>query len=129
MEAIDIGEFFAIAAAATGRDARELQRESRVELALSALAAADAGFGDIELYPTLAEKAAILCSRIQGYQPLPDGNKRTALLCMIELVERNGGNFDDGDQDLLGDLIEDLAKHDIDEAEFVRRVEPKITAP
>lgn len=129
MEAIDLGEFFLIAAGATGRNAPDLQRESRVELAISALNAPFAGFGDVELYPTLAEKAAILCSRIQGYQPLPDGNKRTALLAMIEFVERNGGTFDDTDQDHVGDLIEDLAKHDIDEAEFVRQIEPLIHGP
>lgn len=34
-----------------------------------------------------------------------------------------------GDQHAIGQLIEDLADHSIDEAEFLRRVEPKIVAP
>ena len=35
-------------------------------------------------------KAAVLCSRLLRNHPLPDGNKRVAYLCMIELIRRNG---------------------------------------
>jgi death-on-curing protein len=59
-----------------------------VALAQSALAAPFAGLGDYELYPTLADKAAIYCSRIVRNHPLVDGNKRTAYDVMVEFVER-----------------------------------------
>jgi death-on-curing protein len=35
-------------------------------------------------------KAAVLCARIAKTHPLPDGNKRTAFLSMLEFLDANG---------------------------------------
>ncbi|MEA5361966.1 Fic family protein [Amycolatopsis sp., V23-08] len=74
-----------------------------VGLAESALAAPAAGFGDYEQYPRFADKVAILLQRVASNHSLPDGNKRTALLCAIAFAALNGwdwvppeGDLDDG---------------------------------
>lgn len=45
-------------------------------------------FGN-ELYPTIEDKAAYLCNSILKNHPFTDGNKRTAVICMITLLELN----------------------------------------
>ncbi len=64
--------------------------ERVVPLVESALAAPAAGFGDVEAYPEFSAKAAVLCSRLIGNHPLPDGNKRSGYLALREFVARNG---------------------------------------
>lgn len=49
-------------------------------------------FGE-ELYPTLLLKAAALIRGIIGDHPFADGNKRTALVVGVTLIEVNGHNF------------------------------------
>lgn len=65
-----------------------------VPLAESALGAPAAGFGDHELYPSISMKVAILLQRIASNHALPDGNKRTALLCAILFSNLNGLAWD-----------------------------------
>src|SRR4029079_2669443 len=43
-----------------------------------------------DLYPTLEEKAAIQFWLLVKNHCFLDGNKRTAVLCLIEFLERNG---------------------------------------
>ncbi|WP_410604387.1 Fic family protein [Amycolatopsis sp. lyj-90] len=64
-----------------------------VGLAESALAAPAAGFGDHEQYERFPDKVAILLQRIASNHPLPDGNKRTALLCAIGFSALNGWDW------------------------------------
>jgi death-on-curing protein len=91
MERVELGDALLIAEIHTGIEAKRLARMDRViTLVQSALAAPFGGFGGVELFPTLEAKAAIYCSRLVAYDPLPDGNKRTAYDVMIEFVERNG---------------------------------------
>lgn len=59
-------------------------------LAESALAAPAAGFGEHQEYPDLAVKVAVLLQRVASNHALPDGNKRTALLCAILFANLNG---------------------------------------
>ncbi|MGO9791515.1 MAG: Fic family protein [Solirubrobacteraceae bacterium] len=112
MERIELGDFLLIAEAHTGIDAHQLTLMPRVpQLAESALAAPFAGFGDFEAYPALHQKAAIYCSRIVRYRPLPDGNKRTGYDVMREFIDRNNSTFThpDGSLDATAQAIEDLA--------------------
>jgi death on curing protein len=92
-----------------------------VNLAASALAAPFAGFGDYEAFPILHEKAAVYCSRIVAYHPLPDGNKRTAYDVMREFLERNGVTFNHPPTGFDGtaEAIEDLAAGVRDEQDFI----------
>jgi death-on-curing protein len=121
VERIDLADFLVIAEIHTGVSANQLARISRTAaLAQSALAAPFAGLGDYELYPTLADKAAIYCSRIVRNHPLVDGNKRTAYDVMVEFVERNGAIFTHPDGDLMAtaEVIERLAADLISEDDF-----------
>jgi death-on-curing protein len=61
-----------------------------VALAASALAAPAGAYGGVEAYPDFVEKAAVLTWHVIRNHPLPDGNKRTGFLCLLEFVERNG---------------------------------------
>lgn len=89
MRYLDLAEAFVLAEAVTGIDAHDLVRVSRVELLDSALHAPAAGHGTVDLYPTLTEKAAVLCVRIASNHPLPDGNKRLAWMSMVVFLELN----------------------------------------
>jgi death on curing protein len=121
MTRIELGDFLLIAESHTGIRAEQLARMPRViQLAQAALTAPYAGFGDFEAHPTLAEKAAIHCSRIVGYHPLPDGNKRTGYDVMREFIDRNGATFAHpaGGLPSTAGTIEDLAAALISEQQF-----------
>jgi len=77
-ESLTLAGLVLIAEAVLGIDAGRLLRVIDVASAESALAAPFAGSGDVELYPDVPVKAAILCSRLIRNHPLPDGNKRVA---------------------------------------------------
>jgi len=64
-----------------------------VALAGSALAPPAGGYGGVEAYPEFVEKAAVLTWHLIRNHPMPDGNKRTASVCLLEFVERNGRNW------------------------------------
>jgi death-on-curing protein len=86
----EFGDFCEVAARILGTTPEQIARLPNVGLAQSALAAPRAGFGDVEVYPTLHEKAAILLERLARNHPLPDGNKRTAFLLTTLFLEING---------------------------------------
>lgn len=77
---LDIADFLLAAERALGIDAERLIPVTKIPLAESALAAPHATFGGHEFYPHPVQQAAILASRIMRNHPLPDGNKRVALL-------------------------------------------------
>jgi hypothetical protein len=64
-----------------------------------ATTSAGAGFGDTEFYPTLVEKAAVLCWHLTKNHPLPDANKRAAFTSMVAFLRRNGGRWQVPDED------------------------------
>ncbi len=122
MQRIELGDFLLIAEIHTGIAAPQLARMPRVvNLAASALAAPFAGFGDYEAFPALHEKAAVYCSRIVAYHPLPDGNKRTAYDAMREFLERNGLVFAHPPTGFDGtaEAIENLAAGILGEPDFI----------
>lgn len=123
MRRIELGDFLIISEVHCGIAAEDLGRIPHVvNLAEAALAAPFAtGFGARELFPGLSEKAAIYCSRIATYHPLPDGNKRTAYDAMREFLDRNGVVFRHPPEGLDGtaQAIERLAARTMRESEFV----------
>jgi prophage maintenance system killer protein len=129
MDRIELGDFLLIAELHTGIDADQLARMPRVvQLGSAALAAPFAGFGDFEPYQSLGEKAAIYCSRIVGYHPLPDGKKRTCYDVMREFLDRNGATFTHPAEglDATASVIENLAAALTSEAEFMAWVAERI---
>ncbi|MGO9322508.1 MAG: type II toxin-antitoxin system death-on-curing family toxin [Solirubrobacteraceae bacterium] len=122
MHRIELGDVLIIAEIHSGIDATKLARIPRViSLAEAALAAPFAGFGEHELFPAMHEKAAVYCSRIATYHPLPDGNKRTAYDVMREFLDRNGVSFAHPPDGLDGtaQTIENLAANVLSEADFI----------
>lgn len=56
----------------------------------SAVSGMNAGFGDVELYPTIEEKAARLMFALIGNHAFADGNKRVGILAMLMTLRLNG---------------------------------------
>jgi len=95
--------------------------ERLVPLAESALAAPRGGFAGVEAYPEFAEKAAVLAWHLIRNHPMPDGNKRTGFLCLLEFVARNGRSwrvqpFEEEDETVA--LFEGVAGGSVSRAEL-----------
>ncbi len=105
----EFGDFCEVAARILGTTPEQIARLPNVGLAESALAAPRAGFGDVDIYPTLHEKAAILLQRLTRNHPLPDGNKRTAFLLTTLFLEINSSPFRDAQPDIDVPMVEQIA--------------------
>lgn len=128
VEYLSLADFLLLAEAASGVPAEDLSQLPTLHLAESALTAPAACFGEIEFYPDFADKAAVLCARIVRNHPLPDGNKRTGFLALIEFVERNGRRWADseGDPDETVAMIEAVAAGTLTEAQLAAWVRSRI---
>jgi death-on-curing protein len=91
---VTIAEYFWLAEQITGVDSDTLANASRSDLADSALHAPRAGFGEVEFYPDIYDKAAVLVCRLTWNHPLPDGNKRAAWATLAMFVDLNHGTWD-----------------------------------
>ena len=67
----------------------------------SALESAYAGFGDMEFYPTAAEKGARLGYSLISDHTFIDGNKRIGMLTMLVFLELNGISMSCTDDDVI----------------------------
>ena len=125
---LDIADFFVIAETILGADAKTLATKHAVDRADSALHAPQAGFGETDIYASLAEKAAVLCSRLARNHPLPDGNKRVAFISMIEFLDRNDHRWlpHENDPESTVELIESVAANRVEEQEFATIVASRI---
>lgn len=83
-------DFYDAAAEALGADLATVRSITNETLAGSAIAAPSAGFGDFEQSLDFAAKAAVLLQAVASNHALPDGNKRSALLCAIAFATVNG---------------------------------------
>jgi death on curing protein len=131
MQAIKLADYLLLAEAVTGIEAAYLGNAPHVVArAESALAAPFAEYGGVEMYGGLATKAAVLCSRLLRNHPLPDGNKRVAYLCMIELIRRNGAEWAPiAPHAERATMVERLAGREIEEREFAAWVAAQVSAP
>jgi death-on-curing protein len=107
-------DFLRAAAQALDMDVNTVRRIANRPLAESALASPAAGFGGYERYPSLAAKAAVLLQHVACNHALPDGNKRTALLCAILFANLNGLDWeppeaDDPDGKETAEIVEATA--------------------
>jgi death-on-curing protein len=114
---LTLAEYFWLAEQVTGVDAETLAKASRSELADTALHAPQAGFGDVEFYPDLYDKAAVLVYRLARNHPLPDGNKRAAWAALVMFVDLNHGTWDPDppDIDRAEEAMLAIAAGDVDE--------------
>jgi len=77
-------------------------------LLYSALAAPFQTFAEIDLYPSVCEKAGRLAFGIIKNHPFVDGNKRTAVMIMLDFLDINGIDLT-FKQSELQEIIEDVA--------------------
>ncbi len=117
---LDLADYLLIAERVLGPPAEAIANFNRIGLAESALAAPQAGFGDVEAYPDFATKAAVLCWHLVKNHPLPDGNKRCAFLATVEFVERNRRAWvpAPGDPDETDRVIRAVASGELSEGDF-----------
>ena len=59
------------------------------------------GFGDVDFYPSLEEKAATLLYSIVKNHSFVDGNKRIAAACFLFFLEKNGLLLDEYNQSIV----------------------------
>ena len=97
---VTLAEYFWLAEHVTGVDAETLAKASRSDLADSALHAPQAGFGDMEFYPDVYDKAAVLVCRLAWNHPLPDGNKRAAYAALVMFIDLNEGTWEPDPPDI-----------------------------
>jgi death-on-curing protein len=129
MEPLGLEDYLLIAEAVLEIPAETLKHATRLSGAESALHAPFASFGGQDFYPEPADRAAILCSRLVRNHPLPKGNKRVALISMLEFIERNGMIWVATSQDDMAQTIKWLASGDITESEFIVWVRARVHCP
>lgn len=130
---LEIADFLLIAETVLGVPSETLARSNRIiALAESALAAPAAAFEGEEFYPEFTVKAAILCSHLVRNHPLPDGNKRTAFLCLIEFIERNGYEWrqsgGETEEDTIVETIVRLAAGQLSDVDFADWLSERVSA-
>ena len=129
-EHLELADYLLIAEAVLGVPAEQIARWPGAGLAESALHAPAASFDDVERYPDIVDKAAVLCVRLARNHPLPDGNKRVAYLAMVEFLARNGIDWPPPSPDETVATIEGVAAGTITEAhlaEWLRRAFERAT--
>lgn len=67
----------------------------------SAVLSVNAGFEDVERYPTAEEKAARLAYALISNHPFVDGNKRVGVLSMLMILKLNGVTLRYTQQELI----------------------------
>ena len=115
---LTLAEYFWLAEQVTGIDAETLTKAARSDLADSALHAPQAGFGDVEFYPDIYDKAAVLVCRLAWNHALLDGNKRAAWAALVMFIDLNHGTWDPDppDNDEAEAAMLAIAGGDVDEA-------------
>lgn len=116
---LGLGDYLVIASSVLGIEAEVLAKASNLVSGDSALNAPAASFGGVEFYPDFSTKVAILGYRLARNHALPDGNKRTALLAMIEFAERNGRRWRDLDEDETVETMVQVAAGTMSEEAFI----------
>jgi death-on-curing protein len=116
---LGLGDLLVIASEVLGIDASVLAKAANLVTGDSALHAPAAAFGGVEFYPEIETKVAVLGYRLARNHPLPDGNKRTAFLAMVEFAERNGLTWRPLDEDDVVETMLAVAAGSLTEPDFV----------
>lgn len=124
---LGLDDWLVIASAVLGIEAGVLAKMADLVSADAALNAPAAAFGGQEFYPDFVTKAGVLGYRLARHHCLPDGNKRTAFLALVEFVERNGHTWHVPDEDEAVDTMLTAAAGTISERDFITWVGRQIT--
>jgi death-on-curing protein len=125
---LGLDDFLEIASEVLGIDITLLVKVTDLIAADSALNAPAAAFGGVEFYPDFATKVAILGFRLVRHHALPDGNKRAALLSMIEFAERNERQWEVLPEDQVVEIMVEAAAGTISEEAFTQWVSTLLVA-
>ena len=130
---LTIEDFHRAAAEALGAELATVRAVTNDTLAGSALAAPSAGFGDFEKYPEFATKTAVLLQAVASNHALPDGNKRTALLCAILFAALNGYRWvppegDDPDGTETAEMVEATSTRTVPLDDLASWIEDRLQA-
>jgi prophage maintenance system killer protein len=116
---LELADFLLIAEAVLQTPAKDIARDSSLNLADSALHAPRARFVGKDFYPDFPTKAAVLGAHLVKNHPLKDGNVQVALVATIEFCERNGYRWSpppgDEDGEATARIFLDLAAAPISE--------------
>lgn len=126
---LGLGDLLVIASSVLGIEAEVLAKATNLVTGDSALNAPAASFGGVEFYPDFAIKVAVLGYRLTRNHALPDGNKRTALLAMIDFAERNGWRWRDLAEDETVEMMVNVAAGTVTEETFARWVAAQLEEP
>lgn len=120
MERLTVEDLLIVAETVLGTPAERLAETTRLARAAAALAAPFAVERGRPRYPSLADKAAVLCECLVQERPLQEGNEAVALLATLELVARNHGVWTPprGGQDEIATTIERLAAGELSPGAF-----------
>jgi death-on-curing protein len=118
-----------IASSVLGVEAEVLAKATNLVSGDSALNAPAAAFGGVEFYPEFETKVAVLGYRLARNHALPDGNKRAALLAMIEFAERNGRSWRILDEDETVETMIQVAAGTLSEEAFIGWVSRQLEQP
>ncbi len=131
MNELPLHDYLLLAEDALGIPAETIRRSADLGLAESALLAPLASFEGQDFYPEPHEKVAVLLSRLVRNHPLPDGNKRAALLAAIEFTRRNGMEWHQppGGQDEVATVVRAVAARELSEAALVQWVAERLRGP
>ncbi len=124
---LGLDDWLVIASMVLGIEAGVLAKVADLVSADMALNAPAAAFGGEEFYPDFKIKAGLLGYRLARHHALPDGNKRTALIAMVEFVERNSRAWTIVDEDQVFEMMVVAAAGEISETAFIRWVSENIT--
>ncbi len=116
---LGLDDWLVIASAVLGIEAAVLAKASHLVAADSALNSPAAAFGGQEFYPEFKTKAGLLGYRLARNYALPDGNKRTAFLTMVEFVERNWRHWKLSDEDKAVEMMIGAAGGTVSERDFI----------
>ena len=78
-----------------------LQGVRDIGLIESALHRASAAYRDYERYPSVEDKASVVCCGLIGNHGFVDGNKRIGIAAMLLILEKNGVPMNYTQQDLI----------------------------
>ena len=130
---LTLEDFCRAAAEALGIELAAVRAVTNDTLAGSALAAPSAGFGNFEKYPEFATKTAVLLQAVASNHALPDGNKRTALLCAILFAALNGYRWvppesDDPDGTETAEMVEATSMRTVPLEDLASWIEDRLQA-
>ncbi len=126
---VSVDDWITIAGLVLGTTDATIRTIADLGLADSALNAPAAGFGDTEFYPDLIMKAAVLGWHLAKNHALPDGNKRTSFMTMIDFLERNHAIWNDVDEDDAVETMLAVAAGHMEVDEFAVWVTAHTTRP